>query len=159
MESNEKTIWDLLKKPSDLRNNEVDPYEFDRRKEDRKNIKERNEEYTKILIEYRDYFTKSLSFKTRCKKVSVFIFLGVLIAVVLAHCISIAVMVNRGFDMNTLVACISASVSLITALLVIPTKIIEFIFNRDEEKYFVEIIRNIQDYDKKVRDDFKALAS
>lgn len=62
MESNEKTIWDLLKKPSDLRNNEVDPYEFDRRKEDRKNIKERNEEYTKILIEYRDYFTKSLSF-------------------------------------------------------------------------------------------------
>ena len=98
-------------------------------------------------------------FKTRCKKVSVFIFLGVLIAVVLAHCISIAVMVNRGFDMNTLVAFISASVSLITALLVIPTKIIEFIFNRDEEKYFVEIIRNIQDYDKKVRDDFKALAS
>ena len=66
---------------------------------------------------------------------------------------------NRGFDMNTLVAFISASVSLITALLVIPTKIIEFIFNRDEEKYFVEIIRNIQDYDKKVRDDFKALAS
>ena len=39
---------------------------------------------------------------------------------------------NRGFDMNTLVAFISASVSLITALLVIPTKIIEFIFNRDE---------------------------
>lgn len=82
-----------------------------------------------------------------------------MIAVVLAHCISIAVMVNRGFDMNTLVAFISASVSLITASLVIPTKIIEFIFNRDEEKYFVEIIRNIQDYDKKVRDDFKALAS
>lgn len=78
---------------------------------------------------------------------------------VLAHCISIAVMVNRGFDMNTLVAFISASVSLITALLVIPTKILEFIFNRDEEKYFAEIIRNIQDYDKKVRDDFKALAS
>ncbi|MCR0182837.1 hypothetical protein MKC97_07990 [[Clostridium] innocuum] len=61
--------------------------------------------------------------------------------------------------MNTLVAFISASVSLITALLVIPTKIIEYIFNRDDEKYFVEIIRNIQDYDKKVRDDFKALAS
>lgn len=78
---------------------------------------------------------------------------------VLAHCISIAVMVNRGFDMNTLVAFISASVSLITALLVIPTKILEFIFNRDEEKYSVEIIHNIQDYDKKVRDDFKALAS
>ena len=68
MESNEKTIWDLLKKPSDLRNNEVDPYEFDRRKEDRKNIKERNEEYTKILIEYRDYFTKSLSFKLGVRK-------------------------------------------------------------------------------------------
>ena len=68
-------------------------------------------------------------------------------------------MVNRGFDMNTLVAFISASVSLITALLVIPTKILEFIFNRDEEKYSVEIIHNIQDYDKKVRDDFKALVS
>ena len=70
-----------------------------------KNIKERNEEYT-IFVEYRDYFTKSFSFKTRSKKISV-----------------------------------------------------EFIFNRDEEKYSVEIIHNIQDYDKKVRDDFKALVS
>ena len=61
--------------------------------------------------------------------------------------------------MNTLVAFINASVSLITALLVVPTKIIEFIFNRYEDKYFIEIIRNIQDYDKKVRDDFKALVS
>lgn len=155
MESNDKLIWDLLRKPSDLQNNEVDPYEFDRRKEDSKNIKERNEEYTKILVEYRDYFTKSLSFKTKYKKASAFIFLGILIVVVLAHCISIAVMVNKEFDAATLAAFISASISLITALLVVPTKIIEFIFNRDEEKYFVEIIRNIQDYDKKVRDDFK----
>ena len=123
-----------------------------------KNIKERNEEYT-IFVEYRDYFTKSFSFKTRSKKISVIIFLGILIVVSLAHCISIAVMVNRGFDVTTLVVFISASVSLITVLLVIPTKIIEFIFNRDEEKYSVEIIHNIQDYDKKVRDDFKALVS
>ena len=122
-----------------------------------KNIKERNEEYT-IFVEYRDYFTKSFSFKTRSKKISVIIFLGILIVVALAHCISIAVMVNRGFDVTTLVVFISASVSLIT-LLFIPTKIIEFIFNRDEEKYSVEIIHNIQDYDKKVRDDFKALVS
>lgn len=118
-----------------------------------KNIKERNEEYT-IFVEYRDYFTKSFSFKTRSKKI-----LGILIVVALAYCISIAVVVNRGFDVTTLVVFISASVSLITVLLVIPTKIIEFIFNRDEEKYSVEIIHNIQDYDKKVRDDFKALVS
>ena len=123
-----------------------------------KNIKERNEEYT-IFVEYRDYFTKSFSFKTRSKKISVIIFLGILIVVALAYCISIAVVVNRGFDVTTLVVFISASVSLITVLLVIPTKIIEFIFNRDEEKYSVEIIHNIQDYDKKVRDDFKALVS
>lgn len=123
-----------------------------------KNIKERNEEYT-IFVEYRDYFTKSFSFKTRSKKISVIIFLGILIVVALAHCISIAVVVKRGFDVTTLVVFISASVSLITVLLVIPTKIIEFIFNRDEEKYSVEIIHNIQDYDKKVRDDFKALVS
>ena len=123
-----------------------------------KTIKERNEEYT-IFVEYRDYFTKSFSFKTRSKKISVIIFLGILIVVALAHCISIAVVGNRGFDVTTLVVFISASVSLITVLLVIPTKIIEFIFNRDEEKYSVEIIHNIQDYDKKVRDDFKALVS
>ena len=59
-----------------------------------KNIKERNEEYT-IFVEYRDYFTKSFSFKTRSKKISVIIFLGILIVVALAHCISIAVVVNR----------------------------------------------------------------
>ena len=72
-----------------------------------------------------------------------------MIVVVLAHCISIAVMVNRGFDMNTLVAFINASVSLITALLVVPTKIIEFIFNRYEDKYFIEILYIIFDYSHK----------
>ena len=56
-----------------------------------KTIKERNEEYT-IFVEYRDYFTKSFSFKTRSKKISVIIFLGILIVVALAHCISIAVL-------------------------------------------------------------------
>lgn len=58
---------------------------------------------------------------------------------------------NKDFNITTLVAFVTASGTLISTLLIIPTKIAEFIFNRDEEKYMSEIIKNIQDYDKNVR--------
>lgn len=61
------------------------------------------------------------------------------------------ILINKEFDITALVAFITASGTLISTLLIIPTKIAEFIFNKEEEKYMSEIIKNIQEYDRNVR--------
>lgn len=63
-------------------------------------------------------------------------------------------MLKKEFDINSLIALVTASATLVSTLLIIPTKITEFLFNRDEEKNMSEIIKNIQDYDKNVRNGF-----
>ena len=40
----------------------------------------------------------------------------------------------------------------IGTLLIIPTKIIEFIFDREDDKHISEIVKNIQEYDRIVRE-------
>lgn len=48
---------------------------------------------------------------------------------------------------------ISALISLVTATIVIPTKVVEYLFNPQETQQIGEIIKNIQSYDKIVRND------
>ena len=54
---------------------------------------------------------------------------------------------------NEPLATISAVISFISAIIVIPTKIVEYLFNPKETEQISEIIKNIQTYDKAVRDD------
>ena len=48
---------------------------------------------------------------------------------------------------------ITAFASVISAIIVIPTKIVEYLFNPQETQQINEVIKNIQDYDKAVRED------
>ena len=54
---------------------------------------------------------------------------------------------------NEPLATISAVISFISAIIVITTKIVEYLFNPKETEQISEIIKNIQTYDKAVRDD------
>ena len=47
----------------------------------------------------------------------------------------------------------SAVILSISAIIVIPTKIVEYLFNPKETEQISEIIKNVQTYDKAVRDD------
>lgn len=38
-------------------------------------------------------------------------------------------------------------------IIIIPTKIVEYLFNPQETQQIYEVIKNIQDYDKAVRED------
>lgn len=50
-------------------------------------------------------------------------------------------------------AIIAALVSFISSMIIIPTKITEYLFNVNETTQFGDIIKNIQEYDKAVRED------
>ena len=57
------------------------------------------------------------------------------------------------FLSDNIIALITAFASVISAIIVIPTKIVEYLFNPQETQQINEVIKNIQDYDKAVRED------
>lgn len=134
---------------------EVNPIRYDknyRDANDNQHIIKRNKQYTSILKKYTLYLDSALNFKSKLRKFVVIFFMIILGIVILVLLLFIGYIIfNKDFNITTLVAFVTASGTLISTLLIIPTKIAEFIFNRDEEKYMSEIIKNIQDYDKNVR--------
>ena len=48
---------------------------------------------------------------------------------------------------------ITAFGTVISAIIVIPTKMVEYLFNPQETQQINEVIKNIQDYDKAIRED------
>ncbi|MCI9128382.1 hypothetical protein [Thomasclavelia cocleata] len=137
---------------------EVNPIIYDRNyryKNDNMCITKRNKSYTDILNHYEDYLENALTFKKNFRKCIVIFFIVILGIVILALVFFIGYLVlKKEFDINSLIALVTASATLVSTLLIIPTKITEFLFNRDEEKNMSEIIKNIQDYDKNVRNGF-----
>ena len=57
------------------------------------------------------------------------------------------------FLSDNTIALITAFASVTSAIIVIPTKIVEYLFNPQETQQINEVIKNIQDYDKAVRED------
>lgn len=54
---------------------------------------------------------------------------------------------------DNIIALITAFGTVISAIIVIPTKMVEYLFNPQETQQINEVIKNIQDYDKAVRED------
>lgn len=57
------------------------------------------------------------------------------------------------FIQDNQIAIITSFISFISAMIIVPTKIIEYLFNPQETEQISAIIKNIQDYDKVVRED------
>ena len=56
-------------------------------------------------------------------------------------------------NIRSLVSAFSFVAYVTSAIIVIPTKIVEYLFNPQETQQINEVIKNIQDYDKAVRED------
>lgn len=123
---------------------------------DYRHLNKRNKAYTKILINYTDRANAICDFKTNNYSFvfKTFIFSFILVLIVLG--VSIMEIVNyggrEGFSVGDVAALITAAGTLIGTLLIIPTKIIEFIFDREDDKHISEIVKNIQEYDRIVRE-------
>lgn len=117
------------------------------KEKDEKELDERNKIYTDILSNYSKYLNQTLSKNTFNKKaflIGLLIILGLIVIGFFMYLI---------LDGDNIVAVITAFISLISAIIVIPTKIVEYLFNPQETQQINEVIKNIQDYDKAVRDD------
>lgn len=114
-------------------------------KKDEKELDERNKIYTQILDNYSKYLEETLNKNKVSKKYLINLMIIVLVLIIGAFIII-------SFIGNHL-AIISAFISLVSAIIVIPTKIVEYLFNPQETQQISEIIKNIQNYDKAIRDD------
>ena len=119
--------------------------ELPHNRKDEKELYERNKIYTKILYNYSKYLEETLNKNKVSKKYLINLMISVLVLIIVAFII-ISLKGNH-------VAIISAFISLVSAIIVIPTKIVEYLFNPQETQQISEIIKNIQNYDKAIRDD------
>ena len=119
--------------------------ELPHNKKDENELDERNKIYTQILDNYSKYLEETLNKNKVSKKYLINLMIIVLVLIIGAFIII-------SFIGNHL-AIISAFISLVSAIIVIPTKIVEYLFNPQETQQISEIIKNIQNYDKAIRDD------
>lgn len=118
--------------------------ELPHNRKDEKELDERNKVYTKILNNYSKYLEETLNENRIKKKYVIYSMIAIFVIIAVVVCII-------AFR-NEPLATISAVISFISAIIVIPTKIVEYLFNPKETEQISEIIKNIQTYDKAVRD-------
>lgn len=125
---------------------------------DCKNMMGRNNDYSDML----KYYTKHtkrvlyLKFIFRC------IFLGISICIIVASMIMFRHVlysaVNGGIDsskIESMVPLLSSLVSFITVFIVLPKIMTQYLFDKEEEKNMYNLVKQIQEYDQKIRDSIK----
>ena len=123
----------------------VSSNELPHNKQDEKELDDRNKIYSKILKNYSEYLDYTLEENKKNKRIVRNWMIGFFFTVVIMCILFIIV--------KSPLSIFSALVSLVSAIIVIPTKIVEYLFNPKETQQISEIIKNIQKYDKAIRED------
>lgn len=114
----------------------------------------RNKEYTDILIAYSDYIKQNLNKKLKYQIPIIICFFVLLFAIIIFSFVIIGVTIYLKLDyIRAISYIIPAAVSLVSAIIIIPSKITEYVFNTNETSQVSEVIKNIQEYDISVRED------
>lgn len=114
---------------------------------DEKELDDRNKIYSTILENYSKYLKDTLNSNKSNKQIFLIGLLVILLIIVVGFFICLY------FLNDNIIALITAFASVTSAIIVIPTKIVEYLFNPQETQQINEVIKNIQDYDKAVRED------
>ena len=114
-------------------------------RKDEKELDERNKIYTRILENYSKYLEETLNRNKVSKKYLIDLMILVLVLIIVAFTIISFI--------GDHLAIISAFISLVSAIIVIPTNMVEYLFNPQGTQQISEIIKNIQNYDTAIRDD------
>ena len=108
---------------------------------DNRHLIRHNENYTKLLTCYVENISRTLLAKFYFK----IIFFGVVML-----CSLICALGSNSLEI-AVTAVVGAFVSVISATIVLPSIIAKYLFNLDEEKDAVEIIKGMQEFDKTIR--------
>lgn len=110
-------------------------------------IEKRQITYEKILESYSESIKNNLTFKcfsrffTWALVTFVFISVSVKAIEILEKCVSIGIE-------NQIPIALASLGSLLTVIIAIPKIIAEYIFNKEEDQYMVEILKNLLDFDR-----------
>ena len=126
-------------------------------------MRSHNDCYTKILEAYSFTLKKNIEDKYTYKKRFFYCCIAILllIAFTLIGClISNLVMIfmypHIQFDIKSIIALMATlATAFISSFMIIPKIITQYLFNLNEEKNMMDIIKNIQTHDLKIRDDIK----
>ena len=110
-------------------------------------LDERNKIYTNLLDNYSTYLEENLDRNKCAKKSYVYIMLAVFISMFILF---VYIFLCRSGNLEI----ISALISFVAATIVISTRAVKYLFNPQETQQIGEIIKNIQTYDKIVRNHF-----
>lgn len=110
-------------------------------------LDERNKIYTNLLDNYSTYLEENLDRNKCAKKSYVYIMLAVFISMFILF---VYISLCRSGNLEI----IYALISFVAATIVISTRAVEYLFNPQETQQIGEIIKNIQTYDKIVRNHF-----
>jgi len=130
--------------------------DYDLNENDIKSLSEHNNLYTQLLKEYVQRFTESSKIKRKYRKVAFWVFIVLLVVstivtFVILGC-SVFFSLKSKLDISSsLTAVISTLVSSICSFIVIPKIIVEYLFDKEEEKNLTEVIGRIQEYDSRIR--------
>lgn len=127
----------------------ADDSDFNFEKWARNTVRNDSKKYSRILSSYESHIAKTLKFKRTYKHFVFWVSLSMLtITFVAFFCVLL-------FDKNAfddLSFTVSSLISLVTVFIVIPQIISNYLFNKDEEKYMCEIVKNIQKHDLSILD-------
>ncbi len=111
---------------------------------------ERDEIYTRLLSAFINIYTNRHTQKERYK----WIFFKIVLALFcffLGAVIAALLYISFSFEADKLVSLIpiyiSALISIVTSIIVLPSTIAKYLFNPDEDKEIVDMIKHMQDYD------------
>ena len=119
-------------------------------------IKANNESFNQLLDAYVNNTSRNLKAKLKFKIVFFIICIGILV-IISALMVGVTIYCLRNnIDKETLiVSMISSIVSFTASFIVLPHTIANYLFNTEEEKDMTELIKNIQEHDKIIRDGLK----
>lgn len=122
---------------------------------DETQLDKRNNVYTTLLSSYCSYLSASVESKKKYKFWVTVILLSIIFIVTIGsiYLYYLAVTTNNNDDVANYLSIITIFISFIGSIIIIPMQIIKYIFNENEIQQIGEIIKNIQVYDKAIRDD------
>lgn len=119
---------------------------------DRKYVSANNEAFNHLLNDYVQAAGKNLNTKLSLKKAFFIICSIILIGIFLLMIAVTLICIFKNVNTETLViAIVNNIISFFTAFIVLPKTIAEYLFNPEEEKDTINLIRNIQEHDKDIR--------
>ena len=121
---------------------------------ERKNIKEIDKLLNEKLIKSFDILESREILKQKLKIVFFYIIMGLLIILTISPLIIVFVFCNNSISYAFALSTIASVVELATGIIILPKIIARYLFNREEDNLYFELIRDLKDYHNSKRKDF-----